>query len=173
MRNPHPDRDGIIRRLQQPGAPSVATMAEETGIPKGSLYYWLSRSTPAGLHDSPSLQRNPGMRKRSKPRSPATKLRLVAESMTLEGDPLRAWCMQHGVTVDELLCWRDLELSGIEEASDASSDLSRGDLENHVGELEKEIRRKNDALAEATALLVLQKKRKICSARKNEYCRTS
>jgi len=158
MSNSHPDRATIVHRLQQPGAPSVATMSEETGIPKATLYYWLSRSTPAGTDDSTSQQGNPGMRKRSKSRTPSTKLRLIAESMTLEGDALRSWCKQHGVTVDELLGWRDLALSGIEEATGAHSGVSRGELETQVVELETEIRRKNDALAETTALLVLQKK---------------
>jgi len=160
MSNPHPNRPEIVHRLQQPDAPSVATMSEETGIPKGTLYYWLSRSTPAGTAPSTSHQGNPGMRKRGKPRSPSTKLRLVAESMALKGDALRTWCQEHGVTVDELLSWRDLALSGIEESTGAQSGVSRSELETHVGELEKEIRRKNDALAEATALLVLQKKTK-------------
>jgi transposase len=160
MSNHHPDREEILRRLQQPGAPSVPTMAEETGIPKATLYYWLSRNTPAGGHDSPSQQGSPGMNKRRKSRTPSTKLRFVAESMTLKGDALRTWCKEHGVTVDELLSWRDLALSGIEESTGARSGVSRSELETHFGELEKEIWRKNDALAEATALLVLQKKTK-------------
>lgn len=100
------------------------------------------------------------MNKRRKSRTPSTKLRLVSESMALQGDALRTWCKEHGVTVDELLSWRDLALSGIEESTGAQSGVSRSELETHVGELEKEIRRKNDALAEATALLVLQKKTK-------------
>lgn len=100
------------------------------------------------------------MHKRSKTRTPAQKLRLVAESMVLSGDALRTWCEREGITIDELLGWRDLALSGIEEASGASTGKSRGDLEAQLSQLEKEIRRKNDALAETTALLVLQKKTK-------------
>ena len=158
MSNPHPDRTEIVHRLQQPDAPSVATMPEETGIPKGTLYYWLSCSTPAGTNPTTSHQGNPGMRKRGKPRSPSTKLRLVSESMALKGDALRTWCQEHGVTVDELLSWRDLALSGIEESTGAQSGVSRSELESQVEGLAKEVRRKNDALAETTALLVLQKK---------------
>lgn len=101
------------------------------------------------------------MRKRSKPRSPSVKLRLVSESLSLTGDELLAWCKQKGITMDELLAWRDLALSGIEEAAGSVTGHSRGELEDMVKNLSTDIRRKNDALAEATALLVLQKKTKI------------
>lgn len=160
MSSPYPNRAEVVRRLQEPGAPTVANMSEETGIPKGTLYYWLSRSTPAGTDRPLSLNGSPSMRKRSKTRTPAIKLRLVAESMTLTGDALRTWCEQQSITIDELLDWRDLALTGIEEASGASTGKSRGELESQLTQLEKEIRRKNDALAETTALLVLQKKTK-------------
>ena len=98
------------------------------------------------------------MRKRTKHRSPSTKLRLITESMKLEGDDLFSWCKGKGVTLDELLGWRDLALSGIEDADGSTSGHGRADLEEMVRELEKDVRRKNEALAETTALLVLQKK---------------
>lgn len=98
------------------------------------------------------------MRKRSKPRSPSVKLRLVSESMELTGDALRTWCQLKGVMLDELLAWRDLALSGIEDADGSTTGHGRAELEAAVRKLEKDVRRKNDALAEAAALLVLQKK---------------
>jgi transposase-like protein len=158
MKQPNPRREEILQRLNQPGAPSVGVISEETGIPKATLYYWLSRRNHDGNPSMSSQEGNPGMRKRSKPRSPSTKLRLVSESMELEGDALRTWCKIKGVTIDELLGWRDLALSGIEDADGSTSGHGRADLEELVRELEKDVRRKNDALAEAAALLVLQKK---------------
>jgi transposase-like protein len=158
MKQPNPRREEILQRLNQPGAPSVGVISEETGIPKATLYYWLSRRDNGGNRSMSRQEGNPGMRKRSKPRSPSTKLRLVSESMELEGDALRSWCKIKGVTIDELLGWRDLALSGIEDADGSTSGHGRADLEELVRELEKDVRRKNDALAEAAALLVLQKK---------------
>ena len=98
------------------------------------------------------------MRKRSKHRSPSVKLRLVSESMELTGDALLTWCHRNGVMLDELLGWRVLALSGIEDADGSTTVYGRAELEAEVRKLEKEVRRKNDALAEAAALLVLQKK---------------
>ena len=158
MSQQNPRREEILHRLNQPGAPSVGVISEETGVPKATLYYWLSRRNHGDKPMMFSQQGNPGMRKRTKHRSPSTKLRLITESMKLEGDDLFSWCKGKGVTLDELLGWRDLALSGIEDADGSTSGHGRADLEEMVRELEKDVRRKNEALAETTALLVLQKK---------------
>jgi len=157
MKPSNPRREEILHRLRQPGAPSVGVISEETGIPKATLYSWLSRRPQDGTSGM-SSQGNPGMRKRSKPRSPSVKLRLVSESMELTGDALLTWCHRNGVMLDELLGWRDLALSGIEDADGSTTVYGRAELEAEVRKLEKDVRRKNDALAEAAALLVLQKK---------------
>jgi transposase-like protein len=98
------------------------------------------------------------MSKRFKARSPSVKLKLLGESQGLQGEALQAFCNQNGVTVEELLSWRDLALSGIELADREGLGLTRKEHEDEVAELKEELRRKNDALAEAAALLVLQKK---------------
>jgi transposase-like protein len=98
------------------------------------------------------------MTKRSKPRSPSVKFELVADSRKLQGDALVAFCNQEGVTVEELLSWRDLALSGIEVADRDGLGGTRKEHDKKVTDLEAELRRKNDALAEAAALLILQKK---------------
>ncbi len=60
--------------------------------------------------------------------------------------------------IKELLSWRDLALSGIEVASRDGLGATRKDHDQKVADLEAELRRKNDALAEAAALIILQKK---------------
>ena len=98
------------------------------------------------------------MAKRTHPRSASSKLRILAESMGLEGDALTSFCKAKAVTVEELLSWRDLALSGIELSERDGLGITRKEHEKKVAQLEKELRRKNDALAEAAALIVLQKK---------------
>ena len=98
------------------------------------------------------------MGKHTKQRSPSTKLRLLAESIGLEGDALTVFCDTHGVTVSELLSWRDLALTGIELSERDGLGVTRKEHDRKVAQLETELRRKTDALAEAAALIVLQKK---------------
>ena len=157
MRKTHENREQVLNRLRQPGSPSISVMAEETGIPAATLYSWVAREK----RSRPPVQTREGtigMTKRSKQRTPSTKLRLVSESLPLEGDALQSFCATHGVTIEELLSWRDLALSGIEVADRDGNGRTHAELDKEYKRLEEEIRRKNDALAEAAALLVLQKK---------------
>ena len=158
MKKKYENRTDILRRLHQPGAPSVSVLSEETGIPKATLYAWISnekRSVRSTVQQSGGYA---GMAKRTHSRTPSKKLRFVSESMNLEGDQLLVFCQTHGVTVEELLTWRDLALSGIEQSRADGSGMTQSERENQIQQLQAELRRKNDALAEAAALLVLQKK---------------
>jgi hypothetical protein len=98
------------------------------------------------------------MSKRTKPRSPSVKLELLAASHKLQGTDLETFCHRNGVTVGELLSWRDLALSGIELADRDGLSSTRKEHEDEMATLKADLRRKNDALAETAALLVLQKK---------------
>ena len=95
---------------------------------------------------------------RSKSRSSSANPRLVSESMELTGDASLSWCHLKYVTPDELFGWWGLTFSEIEGDDGSTPVLGRAELEEAERKLEKDVRRKNDALAETTALLVLQKK---------------
>lgn len=151
------NRQGIVHRLSQPGSPSIGVISEETGVPKATLYAWLASERRLGR--TSSTRKGPlAMTKRSKPRSPTVKFALLSESHGLQGEALQAFCHQKGVTVEELLTWRDLALSGIELAEREGLGMTRKEHDTEMAELKEDLKRKNEALAEAAALLVLQKK---------------
>ncbi len=147
----------IVNRLSQPGAPSVRVLSKETGIPKAILYAWLSLDKK-GRQASTSTHGPLLMTKRTKQRSPSTKFALLSQSFNLQGEALKEFCHKEGVTVPELTRWRDLALSGIELSNHPTYGTSQNDPETEVSQLKNELRRKNDALAEAATLLILQKK---------------
>ena len=155
MRTPHPRRDEILARLSQPGAPSVAVLAEETGIAAAKIYGWkqsarrktfLAAAEPLGGHQV-------SVRK-GRVRSPSEKQKLVQESDNLQGDALVAYVREKGVTVPELMSWKDLMLGGLERREEESKMVSAERYDQVLRELE----RKNEALAEAAALVFLAKK---------------
>lgn len=149
-------REEILARLRQPGAPSVASIAEEVGIPVSTIYWWISRERHS-RHVSYSAG-TVSMTKRVKRRTAETKLRLVGESLSLKGETLLSFCATNGVTLEELLSWRDVTLSGLEHVDRDGKGRTQQELCAELERLEKDVRRKNEALAEAAALLVLQKK---------------
>jgi hypothetical protein len=122
------------------------------------LYAWLSLARRNHYDLPPKSSGVLNMGKRTRSRFPSTKLRIIGESIGLEGDALPAYCNANGVTVDELPSRRDLALTGIELSERDGLGVTRKEHDQKVAQLEKELRRKNDALAEAAALIVLQKK---------------
>jgi len=117
-------------------------------VPKATLYAWFSSERRLSRPEPPG--KIPlAMTKRSKLRSPSVKLALFAESISLQEDALKEFCNKKGVLVEELLSWRDLALSGIELCDRNGLGGTRKEYDQKVDELETELRRKNDALAEA------------------------
>jgi hypothetical protein len=91
---------------------------------------------------------------KGKKRSPSQKLKLLAKSLDLQGDQLTAFCKDNDLVLSEVLAWRDQALAGLEVANSPEGPVPK----ERVSDLEKELARKEKALAELSALLVLTKK---------------
>ena len=155
MRKPHPRRDEILGRLSQPGAPSVGALSQEVGISKITIYGWLQGARKRALvAASQALGGQQVTSRKGRERSPSEKLRLVQASESLTGEALAAFVRDNGVTVAELMTWKDLMLGGLERREEETRSVSA----ERYDELLKELQRKNEALAEAAAHLFLTKK---------------
>ena len=138
-------RQKMIERMTGRDAVSALQLSKETGIRQQNLSRWLfeARSVPeVAAKRSKKLGRRPG-------RSVEEKARLVMESAKLSGEQLTAYLAREGVHLAELEQWR-VALDVGAKPSKATSDRIR--------ELERELARKEKALAETAALLVLKKK---------------
>jgi hypothetical protein len=83
-------------------------------------------------------------------------LTALQESHGLEGEALNAWCRERGLFTHHLDSWRESFCSANKEVlGDARAWRS---LKDENQQLKRELLRKEKALAEAAALLVLQKK---------------
>ena len=125
----------MVQRLTGKDAVSAMQLSRETGVRQQNLSRW--------LQDARSLPRvNP---EPANPRrwSVEQKARVVAEAAILTGEQLQAYHDQAGVPLVEFERWR------IALQDEGQSKRSR--------QLERELARKEKALAEAAALLVLKK----------------
>ncbi len=93
-------------------------------------------------------------RKRPQDWSPQEKLTAVMEADGLSEVELGSWLRRKGLTEEHLRQWRELALSGF----GARATRGGGEDRKRVKELERELKRKDKALAETAALLVLQGK---------------
>ena len=93
-------------------------------------------------------------------RTAKEKLRIVMAAATIEPDELGVFLGREGVHEADLQQWREAVAEGATSALEngTTRSLSRGADTRRIKELERELRRKDRALAETAALLVLQKK---------------
>lgn len=80
----------------------------------------------------------------------------MSETQSLSDADLGAYLRREGLHEATLQAWRSAALEGLTQPSTRSRATSAE--QKRVRELERELRRKEKALAEAAALLVLQKK---------------
>jgi len=130
----------MIERLTGSSAESARRVARETGISQETLSRWLrqARNLPDMAMKRPT----------SKSWSVEEKVRVLSEASRLSGSQLTALLQREGLLLAELEQWR-LAL-GEDKASVATT--------KRIRKLERELARKEKALAEAAALLVLKKK---------------
>ena len=88
---------------------------------------------------------------------PEEKLQAVIEAATVAEEDLGAFLRRQGLHDAQLKEWRQLVLSGLKQQPGRSGRASTAQA-RRVRELERELTRKEKALAEAAALLILKKK---------------
>jgi transposase len=132
----------MVQRLVGPKAVSALQLSKETGVRQQTLSHWLrdARTLPAVPKKPPS---------KNATTSVEDKARIVTEAGKLDGDAVTAYLQREGVRFAELEQWR-LALAEEGRGSKATTDQIRA--------LQRELARKEKALAEAAALLVLRKK---------------
>jgi transposase-like protein len=142
-----------------PAGPSANQLSQEVGINQPTLARWLRQATTfepvSKRRKRPSAPKRIPEQKRPEDRNAEEKLRLVLESNGLGEAALGEFLRRHGLHEADLAAWREAALSGL---GTAQATQARSGDARRVRELEKELRRKDKALAETAALLALQKK---------------
>lgn len=138
----------FLERINKPGCPSIKTISEEIGVSKSTLYAWIAADK--------RKKRGISMTKKLSMRTPLNKLKFVAQTEGMKPDEMAKYCEENGILMSELSSWRDLALSSMELADGGV--VAKSTHESAVAKFKAEIKRKDKALAEAAALLLLQKK---------------
>ena len=136
-----------------PAGRPLAKLSAELGISESCLYNWRLQARKKGLLV-------PDSNKKSEQWSSANKFSVVLETARMTEAELSAYCRQKGLFVEQVTAWRqacEVANDRIESASANSRQTSKAD-KKRIQDLETELQRKEKALAEVAALLVLRKK---------------
>lgn len=137
----------IIAKLLHPDGPSVPDLSRETNIPKETLYTWRQKAKNGGMN------RNGRRRKIS---SLQEKQSLVLEARANKNEELGLWLREKGLHESQINTW-ELEINSVLEDRDGRGEREK-ELRGKIKELERDLNRKDKALAEMSALVVLKKK---------------
>jgi len=137
-------KERVLARLLPPESAAPEIVSREVGVTVQTLERWRSDALlqPA----------------RERIWTAAARLEAVIATAALDAAARAAWCREHGVYAVQLEQWRDHATQALAEPEQvrASPQQTQQDR-RRIKELEREVRRKDRALAETAALLVLSK----------------
>jgi transposase-like protein len=141
----------IIARMLPPQNASVPTLAKETGIPKDTLYCWRLKARGRDCALPNQARQGGGF-------SNEEKFSIVLETASFNELELGEYCRRKGIYPEQIAAWKRDFVQG---PSLAAGKAERDQIQQQartIKQLQSELHRKDRALAEAAALLVLEKK---------------
>ena len=152
QRNKYPTefKEQAQRKAHDRGSKTLQSIADELNVKLGTLKNWL-KQPGKDLHmampeDTPASSW-----------TAAQRLAALNESHGLKDQALHAWCREKGLFEHQLRQWSQA-FCQIDKPAGVPADAALRQARQKSEQLERELRRKDKALAEAAALLVLQKK---------------
>jgi transposase-like protein len=146
-------KEAVLKKMMPPHNRSIIELAKEEGISEATLYNWRNEARSQGIL-MPDGDAGP------KGWTARDKFAAVLEAASLNEEETGEYCRRKGIYPEQLKAWRKAceaandwdKQAGIKLKTEQKSNRKR------IKDLEKELQRKEKALAEAAALLVLQKK---------------
>lgn len=143
-------KEHALALMSAPQNKPVPEVAKLTGIAEATLYLWRKQARSAG-------KAVPGDGQNPEAWSTADKFAVVLETAPLGEAELAEYCRRKGLFVEQVRRWRTEAQSALSQP-DSSGKAERAQDKKRIRELEKDLRRKEKALAETAALLVLSRK---------------
>jgi transposase-like protein len=141
-------REQMVRKMLPPMLLTATALSKECGVPQPTLSKWLRE---AGSVAAVTKTEKKGARKWTA----AEKLRVVIEAGKLDDKELGELLRREGLHEAQLRQWRADAEAGL---VDVPKKGRRSPEAKRIRELERELRRKEKALAEASAIIILKKR---------------
>jgi transposase len=143
-------RSRILRKVLPPENRSIAEVSKEEQVSVQTITKWIKqlehgKVEPATGEISPAS------------RSTSEKITLLLESKSIAKDDLGRWLRENGLHSEHLTVWEQ-ELRETMDTRQSQQQKELKDLKKANKQLQKELNRKEKALAEFAALLALKKK---------------
>lgn len=146
-------RHAVLAKLGPPYNQSVREVAEEEGISEATVYNWRKQARERG-------ELYPDAGSDAQGWSARDKFAAVIETAAMNESERSEYCRRRGLYPEQLAAWRRACEQANDWAEERSASQVKTDREQRrrMRELERDLSRKEKALAETAALLVLSKK---------------
>ena len=146
-------KEALLKRMLPPNNESITTISKEEGISEQTLRNWRDKARAEGVA-------SPGKDALPDDWSTQDKFLIVVETASMNETELAEYARKKGLYVEQIKAWRDACMNAnggvAKEAARLSRELKESEKERK--KLKKELERKEKALAETAAILVLRKK---------------
>lgn len=139
-------KESIVQKIMMPGGPTIMQIAEKNGLNHSSIRNWIK------------IYANQSSMKKSKEWSPERKLIAVAQSLTMTENEIGEFLRSNGLHTNELEEWKQLFYSSLKPVGRPKLDPELVELRAKEKELSRDLKRKDKALAEMSARVILLKK---------------
>jgi len=132
----------------------ILEIAESLGVGYSTLQKWIVKSKNHELEPVHPMTKE----KRPQDWNQEERLNIVIECGSLSEEAINELCRAQGLYPHHINQWKEAFSNGSRMNTDIKKQTETKKLRNEIKELKKDLNRKNKALAETAALLVLQKK---------------
>jgi len=144
----------MVSKLVGPHPMSAQQLSKESGLAQATLSRWLKEASRVKRMTKPDDD-EPAPPRQMQDWKPEEKLAIVLEAAGLSEGEVGVLLRSKGIPSALLEEWRQQALTGLRGTQQIGATVAGS---KRIKELERELRRKDKALAEAAALLILQKK---------------
>lgn len=146
-------KQNILKKLLPPANMSVQDVSDTEGVSVSTIYKWRQEAKERG-------EPVPGKKDTTENWSAEAKLATVMATGAMTETQLSQYCREKGLYAEQIKRWKKDALSGfarVQSNQQKIKETAKQDKKK-IKQLEAELRRKEKALAEAGAIIVLQKK---------------
>ncbi len=146
-------KEAILRKMAPPHNRTVPDLAAEEGISEATLYNWRKEARSKGLLLPDGKVSPEGWTTKDK-------FAAVVETASLNESELAEYCRKRGLYPEQIAGWRESceAANAWDETSTKRLKEQRRSDQKTIKQLERELKRKEKALAEAAAIMILRKK---------------
>ena len=142
-------KKSVLRKVLPPNNESIPAVAKEMGITSASIYVWIKKAKNSNLLKDGELPVNR--------RGANEKLRLVLEEKKVSDEKKGEWLRQNGLHTEHIHQFeQEIKDIVVDKNQQTKEELRKLKSENK--DLKKDLRKKEKALAEMAALIILKKK---------------